>query len=190
MNQNDLMKLFAGRYDQLRDQALAQLLEEVYQRGFADGVSSLGASKGEPKAAPKAEPVKITPVRPSSVVTSRPPEPSVKWVDLGLPSGTLWAYAGEQPYPAAEYTNFIPTYQDFDELSQLLIYTNDNESRTIKGANGILLGFRNTKAWVLSPRSSTNTQETVFFDTDDNTIRQYHDYFQGANIALLFCKRK
>ncbi len=184
MKANELMKLFAGRYDQLRDQALAQLLEEVYQRGFADGVSSVRTPEAKPTPRPE-----ITPIRPSSV-NIRIPEPNVKWVDLGLPSGTLWAYAGEMPYPSPEFTNFIPTYQDFAELEQLTIYTNDNESRTIRGANGFLLGFRNTKAWVLSPRSSTNTQETVLFDTDTNTIRQYHDYFQGAQIALLYCKRK
>ena len=78
---------------------------------------------------------------------------SGEYVDLGLPSGTLWKNVNEDNFctydeAVKQYGNMLPTKEQFEELKEKCYWSRTDNGYKVKGPNGnsIVLpaaGFRN-----------------------------------------------
>ena len=65
----------------------------------------------------------------------------MKYIDLGLPSGTLWAESNEEGYynfdeAVEKYGDAIPTKEQFEELKNLCQWTWIGKGYKVMGPNG------------------------------------------------------
>lgn len=88
------------------------------------------------------------PVKPSQQKTIVPSPESTEWIDLGLPSGTLWAKADVESQISFynsrnRYGMNVPSKKQAEELQQCCSIEWNSESKTIimKGPNGNSISF-------------------------------------------------
>ena len=116
-------------------------------------------------------------VKPSQSESISPSPESTEWIDLGLPSGTLWAKADVESKitfskARIKYVNNVPSIQQAEELKQYCSREWNPETKTIimKGDNGNSISFycpeNDTPFWL-------NTYDTFMAG---NTNRAYYGY--------------
>lgn len=113
-------------------------------------------------------PVKATPQAPIM-----PPTGSKEWVDLGLPSGTLWAKTDVETQIAfgsaiSRYFMNVPSIEQAEELKGCCIREWDSETKTIimKGPNGNFISF-------YCPYDDT----PFWLNTSERDIMRRHEFF-------------
>lgn len=92
------------------------------------------------------------------------------WIDLGLPSGTLWSnsYSGEMSFHAAleRFAGLVPTSSQFDELrTYCKVEWEDGFYARYTGPNGNTIELRRGKYWLNS--YNTNLKPTNRADCID-----------------------
>lgn len=106
----------ADEYIQNNSSNIIEIVKTAYMKGFEDGIAQSVAK------------IKID---------------GVEYVDLGLPSGTLWSvyplgyggfYNKYSYYDALKYN--IPTVEEYNELSRYCKCASNNYCTDIKGGNG------------------------------------------------------
>lgn len=89
------------------------------------------------------------------------------WIDLGLPSGTLWSseYMGSMSFEEAQrgFPQMIPSIEQYKELSSICKTTGPNPAGFI-GPNGVLLKISEGDFW--TSFSLNETQVLVFHKED------------------------
>ncbi|MBR3564741.1 MAG: hypothetical protein IKN91_00210 [Paludibacteraceae bacterium] len=162
-----------------------QIIEEAYKKGFEDGVKYMSP-----------EPEIIN-------------DEEIEWIDLGLPSGNLWAVGGNKIYPSTypkDNDNLLPTFSDCNELLKCQLYSsyhNGSVSLTLRGINLKTLTIANHHTaykgeicfiiWLKSKLSTELTNEAFLVKDNSanrNDINQisYERIFAGELGQILYCK--
>ena len=95
----------------------------------------------------------------NSTNTSNNTVKQTDYVDLGLPSGTLWKSSNEQGLytydeAIAKFGNKLPTKEQFEELKKYCTWTGENNGIRVRGQNGRFI--------YLSPTSSRACDGTYY----------------------------
>lgn len=117
------------------------------------------------------------------------------WVDLGLPSGTLWKNANEggdyarYTYSAAisKFGNRLPTKQQFEELKNKCTWTWMGNGYKVTGSNGKSItlpaaGYRNCDGAV----SRVGTSGGYWSSTPDDSNDAWGLFFGSSKVAMTF----
>lgn len=135
-----------------------------------------------------------------------------QFVDLGLPSGTLWASEPEEgcytfDKAVKQFSDKLPTIVDFAELAHYCKWEWKNKSMVVTGPNGNsvtlpALGFRNSGSgalygvgdygcyWSASPHpSNTNYAYYLRFHYSGYVIPASHN-FRSYGYSVCLIKRK
>lgn len=129
----------------------------------------------------------------------------MKWINLGLPSGTLWAAENEEGYYTFDETvekfgDQLPTKEDFEELFRNCWKRWDNERKGLEfmGNNGEkvffpALGYRYGLGindvryggyyWSATPKDSSYAY-CIYFYHDVSDLSHYN-YYYGQSVRLI-----
>ena len=126
----------------------------------------------------------------------------VEYVDLGLPSGTLWSAKpySEESFPEANKLN-IPTLEDWKEVHDYCKVTDaggftDNWIYNIKGLNGKIVKFNlahnKIYSWYQIPGSipQKNIPAISLQDLVENRTPFTSNLFAGTELQIMLVKRK
>lgn len=120
------------------------------------------------------------------------PNQTVQYVDLGLPSGTLWKAENEIGFfthdeAIKEYGSSLPTKDQFRELINCCEWTWDDDAYVVKGKNGNTIvfpaaGCRNCDGCVFSEKTNGHYWTSTFYKVD----QAYQLYFLKGDVFIYF----
>ena len=121
----------------------------------------------------------------------------LKYVDLGLPSGTLWKYVdenGEYTYNDAEskYGKKVPSKQQFEELLNKCKWTWTGDGYKVIGPNGNSIFFPAEKCssslcamyWSSTPHGFEDAY-SLYFDSRQFWLDDYRDIDESNHVRLV-----
>lgn len=166
--------------EELLKKYFGEMLLKIYDAGFEAGVNSM--KKGP------------------EVINDK----TINWIDLGLPSGNLWAKVDERSvYPSNDA--YLPDRGDFSEL--LKCKFDLRYGIYIKGVNGHQLSLLDKAygklpyskehryhIWIKSKlKEDLNREALILYLTDDDSsvgTREFSSEFSGSEGIVLYCKHQ
>lgn len=122
-----------------------------------------------------------------------------KYVDLGLPSGTLWASDYETDNSEIYYTTYakalelnIPSLEQYNELRKFCIFRWDNDDILCIGPNGKFLRMHKTGYKETGEENSPIAANAVFFwirNNNSDFIWDKYDNNPDNNSAWIYHER-
>lgn len=117
----------------------------------------------------------------------------MKYIDLGLPSGNLWAEQNEEGYytfdeAVAKFGDCLPTKEDFEELVAHCWKRWDNERKGMElmSDNGAKIFFP-ALGWVCNEKSLDTDSCYCWTDTEYNDKFGYYVRFNESGCSSLTC---